>query len=130
MWAGRHPHAPVAVASRPSYFAELNVVETVLHLLTHEPGFLESQHFRQSLSSDFVALDQTFLVEVRGRIPPSCLLFLAAAASCVMGCCTHVDLTCMTLLSDRPVHVRHQVTDYLHPPCHGSPLLCAAGAVC
>ena len=97
------------------------MVETVLNLITHEPGFLASQHFQQSLSSEVVALDQTFLVEVRGRPPPRARHFLAAAASCAMRCCMQVDLTCMTLwVMARPgcrlVHVGHQAADWLPLP--------------
>ena len=134
MWAGRHPHAPVAVASRPSYFAELNVVETVLNLLTHEPGFLESQHFQQTLSSDFVALDQPFLVEVRGRLPPP-YPSLCGCRGIPLRCCTHFELTCIMLqviacpASNWSACVtRLQTTCTL--PCHGSPFSCAAGTVC
>lgn len=122
MWAGRHPHAPVAVASRPSYFAELNVVKTVLNLLTHEPGFLESQLFQQSLSSDFVALDQTFLVEVRGSLPPSCWPVISGCRYIMRHALLHLcDLICITLQvmarsAFRLVRVRHQVADYLYPP--------------
>jgi hypothetical protein len=46
VWGGKHSQAPVAVAARPQYFCELEVVATVQKFLDDCPGFWSSPEFR------------------------------------------------------------------------------------
>lgn len=45
-WEGKHPQAPVSVASKPHYFCELAVGPSVRALLDAHPQFLESAELR------------------------------------------------------------------------------------
>ncbi|KAI8462873.1 MAG: hypothetical protein J3K34DRAFT_527439 [Monoraphidium minutum] len=58
VWAGRHPQAPVAVAAKPHYWAELDVPATLRNLARGCPEFWESRELRRSLESgEWLALD-------------------------------------------------------------------------
>ncbi|GBF88978.1 hypothetical protein Rsub_01477 [Raphidocelis subcapitata] len=64
VWAGRHPQAPVAVAAKPHYFSELDVVATVRNLLRDCPEFWESHEVRRSLEGgEWLALDPAYIAE-------------------------------------------------------------------
>jgi hypothetical protein len=57
--------APVAVASKPHYFCELDVVATVRNLLRSCPDFWRSEELgRSARSGSFLALDYSFMVQV------------------------------------------------------------------
>lgn len=65
VWEGKHPQAPVAVASKPHYFCELNVTATVRNLALHCKGFWSSEQLKDSLASgEFLTVDYPFFIEL------------------------------------------------------------------
>lgn len=83
VWAGRHPQAPVAVAAKPHYFAELDVPATVRNLLRECPEFWESREMRKSLEGgEWLALDPAYIAQVGGGRALRCAL--SALALCVL----------------------------------------------
>ncbi len=68
-WAGKHPQAPVAVASKPHYFAELNLRSTLDTLLMEAPAFWTSEEVVEGIYKGGVGLlqlDEEYWVKVRG----------------------------------------------------------------
>lgn len=64
VWKRDRSQAPATVASKPHYFSELDVVETIDNFLDHVPAFWNSEELRDSLEDgQFIALDVDFFVE-------------------------------------------------------------------
>eukprot|EP00803_Ostreobium_quekettii_P011293 evm.model.scf_938.6 EVM.evm.TU.scf_938.6 scf_938:56346-58522(-) len=60
-WEGRHPQAPVMVASKPHYFCELNVTKSVENLLQSCPDFWDSEEMKLGIGTgEIFALDNQF----------------------------------------------------------------------
>jgi hypothetical protein len=66
VWNGRHSQSPVAVANKPYYFCELDVVATVRNLIKRCPQFWTSQELLGSLKGgDWLGLDMPYVTKVR-----------------------------------------------------------------
>lgn len=64
VWKGDRSQAPATVASKPHYFSELDVAETIDNFIDHVPSFWHSEELRDSLEDgQFLALDVDFFVE-------------------------------------------------------------------
>ncbi|WIA18938.1 hypothetical protein OEZ85_003607 [Tetradesmus obliquus] len=64
VWAGKHDQAPVAVAARPHYFAELDVDRTLLALARHCPGFWASEELGRCCSTgEWLQLEPELVVQ-------------------------------------------------------------------
>ncbi|KXZ44258.1 hypothetical protein GPECTOR_70g489 [Gonium pectorale] len=58
-WEGKHPQAPVSVAAKTHYFAELALVPSLRALLKHHPAFWASQQWREACRDGaFLELDR------------------------------------------------------------------------
>ncbi len=65
VWTGKHAQAPVAVAAKPHYFCEPDVMRSVRRLLRDCPGFWRSEELARSCEGGaHLALDYAFFVEV------------------------------------------------------------------
>jgi hypothetical protein len=66
VWAGDHSQAPISVAARPHYWAELAVLPTVKRFLAECPDFWDSPELLETLQGgDLLAIDQEFFTTVR-----------------------------------------------------------------
>ncbi|CAM6086377.1 unnamed protein product [Calypogeia fissa] len=64
VWKGDRSQAPAIVASKPHYFSDLDVVESIDNFLDHVPSFWQSEELRDSLEDgQFIALDVDFFLE-------------------------------------------------------------------
>ena len=65
MWRGKHAQAPVAVAAKPHYFGELNVVASVAALARVDGGALwRSPEVREAVErGGLVELDPDFFAQ-------------------------------------------------------------------
>ena len=67
VWKGRHSQSPVAVANKPYYFCELDVVATVKNLIRGCPHFWTSQELLRCLEAgEWLGLDMPYVTKVRG----------------------------------------------------------------
>ena len=66
MWCGKHSQAPVAVAAKPHYFGELDVVASVTALARSEgSAFWRSPEIREAVAGGgLVELDPDFFAQV------------------------------------------------------------------
>jgi hypothetical protein len=64
VWKGDRSQAPATVASKPHYFSELNVGETIENFLENVPSFWQSEELRDSLEDgQFIALEVDYFVQ-------------------------------------------------------------------
>ncbi|KAJ7566970.1 hypothetical protein O6H91_02G126200 [Diphasiastrum complanatum] len=60
-WKGSHGQAPATVASKPHYFLELDVLQSVQNFLKNVPSFWSSEELWDSLKDgEFIFLDKEF----------------------------------------------------------------------
>lgn len=86
VWGGKHPQAPVAVANKPHYFCELDLVATVRNLLRHCPEFWSSQELRRSLAEgQWLAIDTPLIVQVSAQVPHGLASCAVSAVIVVCG---------------------------------------------
>ncbi|CAA6660288.1 unnamed protein product [Spirodela intermedia] len=63
-WKGRHGQSPAVVATKPHYFHDLNVLQTVENFLEHVPEFWSSDELAESVKDgDILHIDTQFFVD-------------------------------------------------------------------
>ncbi|KAK6940401.1 hypothetical protein RJ641_029932, partial [Dillenia turbinata] len=64
-WKGKHGHSPAMVATKPRYFLDLNVQQTVENFLENVPEFWSSGEFAKSLEAgEILFTDTRFFVDL------------------------------------------------------------------
>ncbi|XP_022145468.1 uncharacterized protein LOC111014910 isoform X2 [Momordica charantia] len=63
-WKGKHGQSPAVVATKPHYFLDLDVQQTVRNFIEHVPEFWSSNEFAESLKDgEILLLDTEFFVK-------------------------------------------------------------------
>lgn len=63
-WKGRHGQSPAVVATKPHYFHDLNVLQTVENFLEYVPEFWSSEELAESVKDgDILHIDTQFFVD-------------------------------------------------------------------
>lgn len=63
-WKGKHGQSPAMVATKPHYFLDLDVPQTVENFLEHVPEFWSSNEFADSLEGgDILSIDKQYFLD-------------------------------------------------------------------
>ncbi|KAG2408980.1 uncharacterized protein HKW66_Vig0038020 [Vigna angularis] len=63
-WKGKHGQSPAVVATKPHYFLDLDILQTVENFLEHVPEFWSSDEFAESVKDgDIFFIDRSFFVQ-------------------------------------------------------------------
>ncbi|XP_027921285.1 uncharacterized protein LOC114179224 isoform X1 [Vigna unguiculata] len=63
-WKGKHGQSPAVVATKPHYFLDLDILQTVENFLEHVPEFWSSDEFSESVKDgDIFFIDRSFFVQ-------------------------------------------------------------------
>jgi len=63
-WKGKHGQSPAVVATKPHYFLDLDIQQTVENFLEHVPEFWSSDEFAESVKDgDIFFIDRSFFVQ-------------------------------------------------------------------
>lgn len=64
-WKGKHGQSPAMVATKPHYFLDLDVQQTVENFLQYVPEFWSSTEFAESLKDgEILNIDKTFFIDM------------------------------------------------------------------